>query len=233
MDHVVETSRETIQQGSSSFSTAARLFPLETRESAWMLYAWCRYCDDVIDGQTLGFGMSPADAGTARARLATLTRLTEQAMGDTPPDDPVFMAFHRVVKRHDIPKRFPLELLEGFAMDIEGRRYETLADTLSYAYHVAGVVGVFLAIFMWKSKANRTRSMEEAIQVRAAQREIAIKEGRAAELVRQADARQEDIDEARAEIAAAKKRALEIYQGESLEGKTDEEIAIIFTASGL
>ena len=60
MDRVVETSRETIQQGSSSFSSAARLFPLETRESAWMLYAWCRYCDDVIDGQTLGFGMNPA-----------------------------------------------------------------------------------------------------------------------------------------------------------------------------
>ena len=148
MDHVVETSRETIQQGSSSFSSAARLFPLETRESAWMLYAWCRYCDDVIDGQTLGFGMKPADTTTARERLATLTRLTEQAMGDAPPDDPVFTAFHRVVKRHHIPKRFPLELLEGFAMDIEGRRYDTLADTLSYGYHVAGVVGVMMSMVM-------------------------------------------------------------------------------------
>ena len=67
-------------------------------------------------------------------------------MGDTPPDDPVFTAFHRVVKGHDIPKRFPLELLEGFAMDIEGRRYDTLADTLSYAYHVAGVVGVMMSM---------------------------------------------------------------------------------------
>ncbi len=148
MDRVVETSRETIQQGSSSFSSAARLFPIETRESAWMLYAWCRYCDDIIDGQTLGFGMSRTDAGTARQRLDSLTRLTEQAMGDTPPDDPVFTAFHRVVKRHDIPKRFPLELLEGFAMDIEERRYDTLADTLSYAYHVAGVVGVMMSMVM-------------------------------------------------------------------------------------
>ena len=33
-------------------------------------------------------------------------------------------------------------------MDVEGRRYETLDDTLDYCYHVAGVVGVMMALVM-------------------------------------------------------------------------------------
>ena len=33
-------------------------------------------------------------------------------------------------------------------MDVQGRRYETLEDTLLYAYHVAGVVGVMMAQVM-------------------------------------------------------------------------------------
>jgi phytoene synthase len=41
-----------------------------------------------------------------------------------------------------------LELLEGFKMDVEGRVYRTFEDTLEYAYHVAGVVGVMMAEIM-------------------------------------------------------------------------------------
>ena len=40
-----------IERGSRSFGAAAKLFDTHTRESAYMLYAWCRYCDDQIDGQ--------------------------------------------------------------------------------------------------------------------------------------------------------------------------------------
>ena len=54
---LVQASRETIQKGSTSFAAAAALFDAETRADAEMLYAWCRHCDDVIDGQELGHGM--------------------------------------------------------------------------------------------------------------------------------------------------------------------------------
>ena len=41
-----------------------------------------------------------------------------------------------------------MELLQGFEMDVNGRVYETLEDTLDYCYHVAGVVGVMMAMIM-------------------------------------------------------------------------------------
>src|SRR5260370_31047192 len=69
-------------------------------------------------------------------------------MAGEPVDDTAFAAFQRVTQRHGIPAQYPLDLLQGFRMDVEGRTYRTLQDTLLYAYHVAGVVGVMMAQVM-------------------------------------------------------------------------------------
>lgn len=147
MDEIVTYSRERIEKGSKSFATAARLFGPDTRAHTYMLYAWCRHCDDVIDGQELGFAAdSPAKAGPAE-RLAELQDKTRRAVrGDW--DELVFGALHRVVSECGIPERYLLDHLDGFAMDVDGRRYQSLDDTLVYCYHVAGVVGVMMAMIM-------------------------------------------------------------------------------------
>jgi len=44
--------------------------------------------------------------------------------------------------------QFPLDLLEGFAMDARAHEYRSIDDTILYSYHVAGVVGVMMAIIM-------------------------------------------------------------------------------------
>lgn len=140
-----------LRRGSKSFAIAARLFAPRTREAAYLLYAWCRYCDDVIDGESLGFRdpgsglpsrLSPAE------RLAALREKTRQALGGQPSQEPVFTALHRVVETYSIPHVYPLELLDGFAMDVEGRRYESLEDVFGYCYHVAGVVGLMMSHVM-------------------------------------------------------------------------------------
>ncbi len=147
-DPIVETSRDMIARGSKSFAAAARLFDTRTRESAYMLYAWCRYCDDQIDGQSLGFDAQAGPAGRGSRRLRRLHEETRRALAGKTVEHPVFVALQRVVQRHRIPARYPLELLEGFAMDVEGREYTRLEDTLLYCYHVAGVVGVMMAHVM-------------------------------------------------------------------------------------
>jgi phytoene/squalene synthetase len=45
----LEECRWMITKGSKSFSLAARLFDRETRDAAFFLYGWCRYCDDQVD----------------------------------------------------------------------------------------------------------------------------------------------------------------------------------------
>lgn len=138
----------TMRQGSKSFDAAAKLFDADTRRSVLMLYTWCRHCDDVIDNQIVGFAAgTPASLAPAQ-RLAQLRRATQQVYLGQSLTEPAFAALQEVTLHHHIPARWPLEHLEGFAMDVGGERYATLDDTLRYCYHVAGVVGLMMAHIM-------------------------------------------------------------------------------------
>lgn len=136
----------TIAAGSQSFAAAARLMPHVIRGDTVQLYAWCRHVDDVVDGQHLGTAAeSVADPA---ARLAELRTATLASLRTDQPVGAPFQALRSVARRHDLPERWPLDLIDGLAMDVEGRRYTTICDTLDYAYHVAGVVGLMMAKIM-------------------------------------------------------------------------------------
>lgn len=147
-NEVAENAKQMINVGSQSFAIAARLFKAQTYQYAIMLYAWCRYCDDQIDGQVLGHNQISPPPDEQRRRLDKLYQQTEAAMAGSPPDHQVFQGFSRVFLNCNIPKRYPLELLAGFDMDINPKPYITLNDTLTYSYHVAGVVGAMMACVM-------------------------------------------------------------------------------------
>ena len=175
MDTIVEHSRQLIEKGSKSFAGAARLFDEDTRASAYMLYAWCRHCDDEIDGQELGFNVDPATISTTpEERLRRISDQTQAAI-EGRADHPVFQALARVVAKHDIPARHPMELVEGFRMDVDGRTYNTADDTLSYCYHVAGVVGVMMATIMGvrdNATLNRASDLGIAFQLTNIARDV-------------------------------------------------------------
>jgi phytoene synthase len=142
LDHATET----IRVGSKSFAAAARLFDSDTRRSVLMLYAWCRHCDDVVDGQALGHNMAaPVDA---TAQVERLRNQTLGAYAGVPQTDPAFAAFQDVALRHAISPHHAFDHLAGFAMDAADARYDTIDDTLRYCYHVAGVVGLMMASIM-------------------------------------------------------------------------------------
>ncbi len=147
-DSVIALSEQSIRDGSKSFAAAARLFDRETRDDCVMLYAWCRHCDDVIDGQTLGHDQQADFRDGQLERLEQLRRDTAAALDSGTATDPIFVALSRVTRRRGIPPLHPQQLLRGFEMDVEGRSYETVEDTLDYGYHVAGVVGVMMAMIM-------------------------------------------------------------------------------------
>ena len=152
-DAIAEMSRQRLKHGSMSFARAAQLFPPRLRTSAFMLYAWCRHCDDEIDGQILGAAplaaapRSPSVLAETERKLAALRAKTLAALAGEAVE-PVFVGLQRVVEAHQIPARYPLDLIEGMAMDVRGRSYATIDDTLSYAYYVAGVVGVMMATIL-------------------------------------------------------------------------------------
>jgi phytoene synthase len=147
-DAVLAHSRDSITKGSKSFRAASRLFDSRTREDAWLLYAWCRACDDAVDGQDHGHGHVELSREERRARLDRLYDVTRAALRGEPMDDPTFAAFQRVAMHARLPEAWPIEHLDGFAMDVDGRRYDSLEQVLSYCWHVAGVVGVMMTLVM-------------------------------------------------------------------------------------
>lgn len=138
----------TMATGSKSFATAAKLFDASTRRSTLMLYAWCRHCDDVIDGQTLGTPGTQQAVDDAQACMAHLQLETRRAYSGATMAEPAFAAFQEVALMHRIPSQLAFDHLEGFAMDARNQRYLSFDDTLRYCYHVAGVVGLMMAQVM-------------------------------------------------------------------------------------
>lgn len=147
---LVEHARLSIKRGSQSFSAAARLFDRETRERAWLLYAWCRRADDIADNQDAGRyrGDVLGDQSDLSARLALIRRLTALAFSQLPTGDPAFDALGVVAAEVGLTPQMAEDVIAGFALDAEDWRPRTEADMLRYCYHVAGAVGVMMAVVM-------------------------------------------------------------------------------------
>lgn len=140
--------RDSIARGSKSFRAASRLFDRRTRERAWLLYGWCRACDDIADGQDHGGVM--AAVTDPQARLADIRARTDLALagGSGAASDPAFAGLAVVAAECGIPRRYMDDLIDGFALDTEGWRPQNEADLMRYCYHVAGAVGCMMAIVM-------------------------------------------------------------------------------------
>jgi len=147
MTDILANARAAIARGSKSFAMASQLFDPATRDRAMLLYAWCRHTDDVIDGQVLGQGRSD-DTRPPAERLAEVERLTEMAIAGQPTGNPAYEALAQVMRETGMPPQYPRDLVHGFQIDMEERPFPTFDDTLTYCYHVAGCVGVMMAIVM-------------------------------------------------------------------------------------
>lgn len=150
--NLVIHAKTSIERGSKSFARASKLFSKQVRERAWLLYFWCRACDDLADGQDHGHGMSAVP--DAEKTIAAMRMLTERAYGGEQTGKPPFDAFGQVAAECQIPKTFANDMIDGFALDAQGWKPETENDLFQYCYHVAGAVGCMMAVVMGVSASD-------------------------------------------------------------------------------
>ncbi|WP_324808996.1 phytoene/squalene synthase family protein [Sphingomonas sp. LY29] len=151
--NLVEAAGKTIAVGSKSFRFASQIFDLPTRERSWLLYAWCRACDDITDGQTLGHDAKAPD--NPAERIAFLRDRTDTALAGKPTGLVPFDALATVAAECAIPANLPHDHLAGFARDSVGWSPTTEEDLLSYCYQVAGAVGVMMGHVMGVDSGDR------------------------------------------------------------------------------
>jgi phytoene synthase len=133
----LDACRALMRGGSKSFFLASLALPPRVRTPATALYAFCRVADDAIDTST-----EPARA------LDTLRGRLDAVYAGAPGPEIADRALAEVVADKALPRTLLDALLEGFAWDAEGRRYETIEDLHAYGARVAGTVGAMMALVM-------------------------------------------------------------------------------------
>jgi phytoene synthase len=148
-EELVARAQDAIHNGSKSFRLASRLFDRRTRERAWLLYCWCRHCDDMCDGQALGRGTPQSDSIIPlRGSVIRLTEQTRRAALGQSVDELPFQALQALLRECPIPLALLDDHLEGFRLDERDWRPETEEELIRYCYHVAGTVGRMMALVM-------------------------------------------------------------------------------------
>jgi phytoene synthase len=100
------------------------------------LYAFLRRLDDIAD-----IPNNPGNSRDSRWRDLQSLRgsLTLALTGHA--DDPLLAALADAVARYDIPHDYLFAAIDGVAMDLNDRAYESFADLTQYCHRVASVVG--------------------------------------------------------------------------------------------
>ncbi len=122
-----------------SFAFASVALEPKARRAAYAVYAFCRRCDDAVDG---------AAPGQAPARLARVREEVARAYAGEDDGDAILAAFGDTVRGCGVPRRAVDELLRGMEQDLTVTRYATWDALLEYCELAAGTVGAMMAAIL-------------------------------------------------------------------------------------
>jgi phytoene synthase len=145
--------RKITRTHAKTFYLATRFLPYKKQRSIFSIYALCRYIDDLVD-ETNDLILSRR---VESCRLDDLLEEWQEKLelayktGET--DNPILTAFADTLNVYHIPKKYPLELMEGVCMDLNKNRYDTFEELYDYSYKVASVVGLMTSeVFGYSSQ---------------------------------------------------------------------------------
>lgn len=144
-----EFAKKSIQKGSKSFALASMFFDQSTRQDVWQLYSWCRFIDDIADGDL--------DTITKKNILQVIKkRIIDLQLGAIQSEQslieilehPAQKAFEFIVQKYDLNTQYALDLIRGMEWDLEFRPIRDQDDLEDYCYCVAGTVGLMMCSLM-------------------------------------------------------------------------------------
>jgi phytoene synthase len=150
---LVNDCRDKMRRGSLSFFLASRLLGEKAQDAIMMLYAWCRYADDLIDQTAENLPPDEKASVVENLRLQT-TKALRCSPSDLLNKPIAFQAMGYLGRRYGLPAPYPEELILGMKMDTDRQTYPDLDHLRVYCYRVAGVVGVMFSHIIGVSDAK-------------------------------------------------------------------------------
>ena len=143
--------REIAKSRAKNFYYSFIVLPAERRRAMCAVYAFMRYCDDIVDEE--------AGEADKENRLNACRESLDRAYGETPADayggttagaydgspadgKGLLPAFRDTVRKFDIPRAYFDAIIDGAQMDLTVTRYATFEDLYQYCYRVASAVGL-------------------------------------------------------------------------------------------
>ena len=156
----VAESKSIHRRTGKTFYYATRLLPEHARRQTYVLYAFFRVADEVVDNPD---GLSPAE------QHDRLLEIEAAALGREPTDDPVLAAFSEIRETYGIPDEEIEVFIDAMRTDIEKSRYETYDELESYMRGSAAAVGVMMTLIMEtdndEAALPKARRLGEAFQL--------------------------------------------------------------------
>lgn len=115
-----------------NFTVVSWFLPKRLREDFRHVYAFCRWADDLGD-----------ETGDPQRSLELLQWWQQEIdwCYEDRPRHPVFVALHRTIQKHDIPRKPFDDLVDAFMQDQRVTRYQTWEQVLDYCTRSADPVG--------------------------------------------------------------------------------------------
>ena len=123
---------------SKSFFLSSAMLPKEKRWDTYALYSFCRFADNIVDNPRNRSVEELVDEVDYMAKEIQIAHKHGES------EHPIIKPLIMVIKKHNMPLEYPLELLEGVKMDLERDRYNSYSELYTFAYRVAGVVGLMM-----------------------------------------------------------------------------------------
>jgi phytoene synthase len=138
----VSREKDIFKQGSTTYYWSSKFFPDKIREDVFKLYSFVRIADDFVDS-------TPQDIKhfkqleKAWQNAVTKSKLpTKKAHPDI---KLVVTNMYEVFNKYQFDSKWVESFLKSMSMDIEGRQYKTLNQTIDYIHGSAEVIGLMMA----------------------------------------------------------------------------------------
>lgn len=129
-----KNSRAIFKKGSTTFFTSSLFFPTKIRDDVFAFYAFVRVADDFVD----------ATPQQKNEYYEFKKKYTDALCGD-PSGDAVIDNFISLMRKKGIETSWIEAFFASMEMDLIGRTYKTIDDTLEYIYGSAEIIGLVMA----------------------------------------------------------------------------------------
>ncbi len=161
-DELVRKCKQIQRNTGRTFYFATRLLPARVRRPTYVLYAFFRIADEIVDGEQ-------ASKLTETEQRERLEELRAQAIGATEPERPELEAFQQVKTEYDIPDNEIDVFIDAMKTDIDKNRYDSFEELEEYMRGSAAAVGVMMTAIMEPDDREKAlphaRALGEAFQM--------------------------------------------------------------------